>query len=218
MPEQSQGAKAHARAHRTPPGAARAGERDAEGAAPAKGSIKETARDAGARLKRDALGVAENLQSKAAEALQAQREAAAGRIESLADAVRHTAQRITDEDDDALVGQLAEEAAERIHGASEYMRSHELRDVIDDVEDLARRHPLIFCAGAFAAGALLARFLKSSHRRYDREVEEEARLARAQSAAASRQAGAIAPDSSAATADDSAAPRAPFAPRDQEAP
>lgn len=207
MSDQSQGAKAHARAHRTPSGPARADERDATASAePAKGSIKDTARDAGARLKRDALGVAENLQGKAAEALQAQREAAAGRIETLAEAVRQTAQSITEEDEDALVGQIAEEAADRIHGASEYVRSHELRDVIDDVEDLARRHPLLFCAGAFAAGALVARFLKSSHRRYDRKVEAEARLARVQSAAASRQAHAPVPAPNATTGADEEAP------------
>jgi ElaB/YqjD/DUF883 family membrane-anchored ribosome-binding protein len=61
--------------------------------------------------------------------------------------------------------ELAERAAQQVDRASRYMRSSEIRDVVRDVEDLARRRPAAFVGGSFAAGLLLARFFKSSGER-----------------------------------------------------
>ncbi|MBV8202800.1 MAG: hypothetical protein JOZ15_19460 [Acidobacteria bacterium] len=61
--------------------------------------------------------------------------------------------------------ELAERAAQQVERASRYLRRSELRDVVRDVEDLARRRPVAFVGGSLATGLLLARFLKSSGER-----------------------------------------------------
>jgi hypothetical protein len=60
--------------------------------------------------------------------------------------------------------ELAERAAGEVDRASRYLRRSELRDVVRDLEDLARRRPAAFVGGSFAAGLVLARFFKSSGR------------------------------------------------------
>ena len=69
-------------------------------------------------------------------------------------------------------------ASDQIEKLSKYVDTAELREVVDQVEDYARKHPAIFIGGVFAAGILAARFLKSSRedqlraqgRLLDREV------------------------------------------------
>jgi hypothetical protein len=61
--------------------------------------------------------------------------------------------------------ELAERAAQQVDRASRYLRRSELRDLVRDVEDLARRRPAAFVGGSFATGLLLARFFKSSGER-----------------------------------------------------
>ncbi len=61
--------------------------------------------------------------------------------------------------------ELAERAARQVDRAAVYLRRSEMRDVVRDVEDLARRRPAAFVGGTFAAGLLLARFFKSSAER-----------------------------------------------------
>jgi hypothetical protein len=60
---------------------------------------------------------------------------------------------------------LLEGAAERVDRASDYLRQHELKDLLRDLEGLARRRPAAFLAGGVAAGFVLARFFKSSGER-----------------------------------------------------
>ena len=60
------------------------------------------------------------------------------------------------------VAQLATQAAERIDQASNYLREHDLRDIVSEAESYARREPLVFLGAAFAIGFIAARFLKAS--------------------------------------------------------
>ena len=59
----------------------------------------------------------------------------------------------------------AERAAGQVDRASRYLRRSELRDVVRDLEELARRRPAVLVGGSFATGVLLARFFKSSGER-----------------------------------------------------
>jgi hypothetical protein len=65
--------------------------------------------------------------------------------------------------------ELAERAAQQVDRASRYLRRSEVRDVVRDLEDLARRRPAAFVGGSLAAGLLLARFFKSSGERRTNE-------------------------------------------------
>ena len=53
-------------------------------------------------------------------------------------------------------------AADTIQQASKYLENKSVGEVVSDVEDFARREPLIFLGGTFAVGLLLGRFLKAS--------------------------------------------------------
>lgn len=61
--------------------------------------------------------------------------------------------------------ELTERAARQVERASLYVRRSELRDMVSDLEELARRRPAILVGGSFATGMLLARFFKSSGER-----------------------------------------------------
>ena len=61
--------------------------------------------------------------------------------------------------------ELTERAAGQVERASRYVRRSELREMVRDLEELARRRPAVLVGGSFATGMLLARFFKSSGER-----------------------------------------------------
>ncbi len=61
--------------------------------------------------------------------------------------------------------ELTERAARQVERASSYVRRSELREMVSDLEELARRRPAVLVGGSFATGMLLARFFKSSSER-----------------------------------------------------
>jgi len=75
------------------------------------------------------------------------------------------------------VCELAERAARQMDRAARYVRRSELREVVRDLEELARRRPAVLVGGSFATGVLLARFLKSSGERSQRTTWSESELA-----------------------------------------
>jgi hypothetical protein len=65
-------------------------------------------------------------------------------------------------------GKVAEAAAERMDQVGSYLRRADADTLLSDVEDLARRQPMVVIAGGLMLGLAAARFLKaSSDRRYD---------------------------------------------------
>jgi hypothetical protein len=96
--------------------------------------------------------------------LDQQKEQVVGTIGGVAQALRQTGQQLQ-EGEQANISQYIDQAAEWVDGISGYLRDREIGDLVNDVEDLARRQPAIFIGGAFALGFLTARFLKSSGRR-----------------------------------------------------
>jgi hypothetical protein len=59
-------------------------------------------------------------------------------------------------------------AADKVTEASQYLREHEVREVIATVEDAARRQPALVIAGGFALGLVAARLLRSATPSYGR--------------------------------------------------
>jgi hypothetical protein len=88
-------------------------------------------------------------------------EQTARRLTSLAGALRQAAQQL-ETDDAAGFGRYAGIAADQIEKASGYLDGRDPRQLIRDTETFARRHPDLFLGGAFVAGVMLARFIKSS--------------------------------------------------------
>jgi hypothetical protein len=90
----------------------------------------------------------------------AQKDAGLDRVESLAEAA-HKAAESLDSKNAGMAG-LLHEAADGLDRMSHSFRSRDVGDIYDTLHDFARRQPLTFMAGSFAAGLFLARFLKTS--------------------------------------------------------
>lgn len=91
-------------------------------------------------------------------ALARARHAAGGRLEEAAVRVRELGDQAAARN--RLLGPtrpLANTAAERIDGAAEYVRTHEIDEMRTDLETTVRRHPLASVAVAFFAGYTLRR-------------------------------------------------------------
>lgn len=117
-------------------------------------------------------GVAQQGQQKASEAAEqgrqkaegqiaVQKERAADQLEGVSRALRHTGGQLR-EQDQASFGNYAEQAAGQTDRLSRFLHDKEAEQLVGEVEDFARNKPAVFLGGAFALGALAARFVKSS--------------------------------------------------------
>lgn len=108
----------------------------------------------------------------ATSSLSSSRNESADRISGIASAFRRTSASLRSENQER-VANLTDTLAEQVERLSSYLRDHDLKDVRDDVESLARRQPAVAIGAALALGMLGARFLKSSQRG-DRDERERA--------------------------------------------
>ena len=103
-------------------------------------------------------------QERAAEQVQvrfdAQKQRAADSLTTVAETLRSTTQNFQSGQDG--IGRYINEAADRVDNLAHYLHDRELNEIVDQVEQFARRQPVAFLGGAFALGVLGARFLKSS--------------------------------------------------------
>ena len=127
------------------------------GDAQAAGAPLDQAREKAQRLVSTA-------QERAVETVQArfdeQKVRAADSLSSVAQTLRSTTQNFQTSQDG--IGRYINEAADRVDNLAHYLHDRELNEIVDQVEDFARRQPVAFLGGAFALGVLGARFLKSS--------------------------------------------------------
>jgi hypothetical protein len=110
---------------------------------------------------KNAIGeAAAGLKSKAAGAADERKDTAAQTLGTVAGALRGAAQDLH-LGEAAALGTYAESAAEQLDKVAGYLREKDLKGLQRDTETFARRHPELFLGGAFLAGILAARFLKS---------------------------------------------------------
>jgi hypothetical protein len=111
---------------------------------------------------KDAIGeAAQGLKAKAAGAVDDRKDTAAQTLGTVAGALRGAAQDLH-LGEAAALGTYAESAAEQLDKVAGYLREKNLKGLQRDAETFARRHPEVFLGGAFLAGILAARFLKST--------------------------------------------------------
>jgi hypothetical protein len=90
-----------------------------------------------------------------------QKARAADKVSSVANTLHASSQQLRDDGNDDI-GSYVERAAGQVERIAEYLNSTEVSDVVNKVEDFARRKPVAFVAGALAVGFVASRFLKSS--------------------------------------------------------
>lgn len=93
--------------------------------------------------------------------VRSQKERIAGRVENVAGVLRQASAQLRAQDQ-GTVAQYADKAAEQVDRLSGYVRERDVRELVNEVEQFARRQPALFLGGAFALGLLGARFLKST--------------------------------------------------------
>lgn len=125
---------------------------------------EESHREAARAAARD---VTEAGKEKARSFLDEQREVAAERMHEVADALRSTARDLDDRDH--TTSRLTLGAADGVDTLAQTIRQRDVKALLCDAQDFARRSPAVFVGGAVTAGFMLARFLKSSSEREHRE-------------------------------------------------
>jgi ElaB/YqjD/DUF883 family membrane-anchored ribosome-binding protein len=79
---------------------------------------------------------------------------------SAAEALRETSHALKEKNKEQL-SLYAEKAADQTEHLSNFLREKDMEQLMKGAEDFARRRPWVAIGGAFVAGTLLARFLKS---------------------------------------------------------
>jgi hypothetical protein len=112
--------------------------------------------------------LATEARQKAVEQVQTQAEdrkdQAANSLGSVAQSLRTASQQLNEQEG---VARYMERAANQVDNLASFLNSHDVADMMDELEHFARRQPAVFVGGAFALGVLGARFLKSSRRNLD---------------------------------------------------
>jgi hypothetical protein len=106
-------------------------------------------------------GMVDRVRHTAAAQLTSQKTRATDTLGSVAAAIRQSSQPLRD-NNQAMLADYAGKAADQLEQFSTRLRERSLTELMDDAKRFARRQPALFVGAAFAAGALAARFLKSS--------------------------------------------------------
>jgi vacuolar-type H+-ATPase subunit H len=136
--------------------------RRGSGADSAIGQAKDRAEDLMETAQHRAKNVAESK-------LSAGKEQAVDRLSGVAQGLRSSSDQFGNQE---TIQRLVSQAADRVGDFANHLRNRDVPELIDEVEDFARRQPAAFLGGAFAMGLLGARFLKSSR---DNLVDEGVR-------------------------------------------
>lgn len=100
-------------------------------------------------------------QERATSMLEGQKGQVATNLTTVAQALRQTSKQLR-EQDQGSVSQIPDRAADQLERVSGYLQQRNVNELVGELENFARRNSTIFLTGAFAIGALAARFLKSS--------------------------------------------------------
>lgn len=128
---------------------------------------RERSNDTRGRVQEQASETADRARQKATENLSHQKERATSQLDSVTSALHTTSDSLRDQQQDSIAS-IVDSAADQVERLSSYVRSRSVGELMDDVQDVARREPALFIGGAAMLGIIGARFLKSSQRqRYE---------------------------------------------------
>lgn len=114
--------------------------------------------------KEQAKGLASQAAEKGKSAINQQKDSVVEQVDSVSGAIRTAADRLQ-EDGQSQTGYYVGMVADQIESFGRQLRSKDANTLIRDMENLSRRSPGLFFAGALLAGFAAARFMKSSAER-----------------------------------------------------
>ena len=122
--------------------------------------VTKAAKDNASQLGEAALDMANSAKDKVEAAVSERKSIGADYIGSIAQAAARAAHEF-----DAELPQAAQyirQASEQIQGVADTVRERDVRELVGEVQDFARRQPTLFFGGAVVLGFAALRFLKSS--------------------------------------------------------
>jgi hypothetical protein len=147
-----------------PVGSAGAASTGATPSAARTGSAGEGSPVVDEETKQRAARVVDSVQNAASETVNSKLSSAAGQVGSVAAARRRTGENLGSENQQTA-RHYVDMAADQVERLSSYLDSHDLGEIVGQVEETVRRQPALVIGGAFVLGLLGARFLKSSSSR-----------------------------------------------------
>ena len=109
-------------------------------------------------------GAAKQAGTKVVSGINSQKARAAEGLGNVAQALRQSGETLESKDPQTPLTQYIGSAADQLERLSGYLRENSVSDMVNGVEQFARRQPALFIGSAFMLGLLGARFLKSSSR------------------------------------------------------
>jgi hypothetical protein len=128
-------------------------------------SLKQSAaaqtREATAKLKVEAQHLLEEAQDVGSNMLSTQKSALVNKMHQYQEAVQAAAETLRGENENILAGP-AESAAHYLGRVCNYLDNHDPKELLHEMEGIARRRPELIFGGLFVAGFAVSRFLKAS--------------------------------------------------------
>jgi len=121
------------------------------------GTAADQARNVAEETRRQARDLLGEARSQVGEQASEQQRKAAQNLHTLAGQLNEMAAK---SGDSGMAAQLAEEAANRVHGVASWLEGREPADLLDEVRGFARRRPGTFLFGAALAGVLAGRMTR----------------------------------------------------------
>jgi hypothetical protein len=112
-----------------------------------------------------AQGVLSGIQQRVTSRVDEQKNRAADGLGGIADAIRSASSELRMENE--TLAQYVDVASDQLRSFADQIRQRGVNEILDDVNQFARRRPALFIGGAFLLGIGIARFLKSSADRGD---------------------------------------------------
>src|SRR5689334_4939704 len=128
----------------------------------------DTAQQGAEQVKDKAREGAQQARDRARDEVDRRSTDAGQQVSATADAIRQASSHLREQGQDGPA-RLVEQAAGHVERAGSWLQESDGDRILHDVEDFARRQPLVVVAGGIAVGFALSRLLKASSRdRYDR--------------------------------------------------
>jgi uncharacterized protein YjbJ (UPF0337 family) len=138
-------------------------------------TVTQAAKEQASQLGSAAKNLAENAKGKAEDAVNQQKSAGADYIGSIAQAVGRAASEFDNEI--PQVAHYIRAASDQIQNVANTVRERDVKELVGEVQEFARRQPAIFFGGAVIVGFAALRFLKSSAPQSGRSGMSEDRFA-----------------------------------------
>ena len=133
--------------------------------------------EAGERVKEKAKEAGDKVKEQGRTFLNEQKGRVGSEIGTYSAAARRAAERLEGGSDTNLSSYVSS-AADQLDRLATRVQERDLGELIDDVEEMARRRPEVFYGGMFVAGLVAARFLKASKEKRARERYQTADVGR----------------------------------------